>query len=108
MTEVFQVGMTGEPLFEPGTVRVSPGYLDSVGHQDIATTIMVNCLQRHLAGDFGEVCEEDAASNMRSIKLKAGMILSVYRINTAKGPVKTYMITDADQSNTTLLLPSEY
>lgn len=108
MTEAIQVNMSGEPLFEPGTVSVSSGYLEAVGHADIATTIMVNCLQRHIAGDFGEACQEDAVSNMVSIKSKFGAIRSVYQINTAKGQVKVYMTTDADHSQTTMLLPSEY
>lgn len=108
MSEAIKVTMSGEPLFEPGTVSVTSGYLEAVGHEDIATTIMVNCLQRHIAGDFGEVCQEDSASNMASIRGKFGMILSVYQINTAKGQVKVYMMTDADHARTTMLLPSEY
>ena len=108
MKEFIKAELTGEPLFEPGTVSVTGGYLAAVGHDDIATTIMVNCLQRHIVGDFGEVCAEDAASNRAAIKAKFGTILSVYMINTARGQVKVYLITDADQANTTLLLPEEY
>ncbi len=108
MQESIRVDAAKEPLFEPGTVNITSGYLTVVGHEDIATTIMVNCLQRHIAGDFGDVCEADAESNRRSISAKFGTILSVYQINTAKGPIKTYMITDADQTNTTMMLPSEY
>lgn len=107
MKDVIAAALSKEPLFEPGTVAISLGVIQAVGHDDIATTIMVNCLQRHVAGDFGDANEVDTQGNLESIKNKSGVIVSVYQINTAKGPVKTYMITNADQVITALMLPSE-
>lgn len=104
----FAVPVDLEPLFEPGAVAITQGFLDAIGHEDIATTIMVKCLLRHLRGDFGEICESDKKSNHRSIEERFGTIFSSYHINSAKGALKAYMITDADQTSTTLQLSSEY
>lgn len=59
---------------------------------------------RHVTGDWGEVCAEDAAENELALR-ESFRILSAYR--TGKG-VKFWIITEADRSVTTLLLPHEY
>ena len=58
----------------------------------------------HLAGDWGEVDEDDRAEN--DLSLREGFrLLSAYR---TKHGVKFWVITEADRSATTVLLPSEY
>lgn len=65
---------------------------------------MIAALQRHIGGDWGDVCEEDRAAN--DWALEAGeRILSAYR--TAAG-TRFWIITERDQSVTTILLPSDY
>jgi hypothetical protein len=61
-------------------------------------------LAKHQAGNWGDVCEEDAEENDFSVR-KGFRILSAYR--TDKGE-KLWVITEADRSSTTCLLPSEY
>jgi len=61
-------------------------------------------LQKHQQGDWGEVCKDDAKENELSVR-EGFRILSAYR--TAKGE-KIWIITEADRSSTTILLPSEY
>jgi hypothetical protein len=61
-------------------------------------------LARHKSGDWGDCCPEDARENDLSVK-QGFRILSVY--STCKGE-KLWVITEADRSVTTLLLPSEY
>ena len=61
-------------------------------------------LQRHQQGDWGEICKDDAKENELSVR-EGFRILSAYR--TAKGE-KIWIITEADRSSTTILLPSEY
>jgi len=61
-------------------------------------------LQRHQAGDWGEVCEEDKRENEFSVR-NGFRILSAYR---TRNEVKIWIITEADRSATTLLLPHEY
>ena len=61
-------------------------------------------LSRHVAGDWGEVAEEDAAENELSLQ-EDFRLLSSY--STALGE-RLWVITEADRSSTCLLLPDEY
>lgn len=55
-------------------------------------------------GDFGLVSDEDKALNEEAIET-GGRIMSAYRDRL---DVKYWIITEADRSATTVLLPSEY
>jgi hypothetical protein len=61
-------------------------------------------LRKHVAGDWGDCCEEDRQVNNDALK-HGGRILSVY--TTLKG-VRIWIITEYDRSVTTVLLPDEY
>jgi hypothetical protein len=61
-------------------------------------------LRRHARGDWGEVCDDDMKANDRAIG-EGTRILSSY---TLKNGVKIWIITEADRSVTTILLPEEY
>jgi len=59
---------------------------------------------RHLHGDWGDVCAEDKRANEDALK-HGGRLLSVYH---TKDDVRFWIITEADYSATTVLLPSDY
>ena len=61
-------------------------------------------LARHQAGEWGDLDEEDKQENEFSVK-RALRIFSAYTLSTG---VKVWVITEADRSQTTILLPSEY
>jgi hypothetical protein len=61
-------------------------------------------LSRHLLGDWGDLGEEDKKENEFSV-LNNFRILSAYTLTTS---VKIWIITEADRSATTILLPEEY
>lgn len=61
-------------------------------------------LRRHLRGDWGDVDGHDRAVNDRALA-RGGRLVSVYTANVGE---RLYVITEADRSATTLLLPSEY
>jgi hypothetical protein len=61
-------------------------------------------LTRNQRGDWGDLGEEDKAENEYSVD-KRLRIFSAY--HTSKG-IKVWVITEADMSATTILLPSEY
>lgn len=61
-------------------------------------------IKRHVSGDWGFVCKQDAEENDFSLK-NGYRLLSAYK--TAKGE-KLWIITEADRSVTTILLPSDY
>ena len=91
-----------KPLFPLGQIVSTPGALDSLAR---ANQQPHNFLNRHAAGDWGsELSEEDKAENEYSLE-HGFRILSSYK--TAAGK-KLWVITEADRSVTTLLLPEDY
>lgn len=85
--------------FEGGRLLVTPGVLS-----DLDPTDVNRALARHFAGDWGECCPEDWQENDLSID-QHFRLFSVYRDRQG---VKFWIITEADRSATTVLLPSEY
>jgi len=61
-------------------------------------------VRRHVNGDWGDLTPEDKEENELSL-LEGFRILSAYHLKD--GP-KIWIITEADRSSTTILLPSEY
>ena len=61
-------------------------------------------LEKHQAGDWGELGNEDKRANDQAL-VDGSRILSAYR--TLKG-VKIWIITEADRSSTCVLLPENY
>jgi hypothetical protein len=66
-------------------------------------TTIQEALTRHAVGDWGDVCQEDAAENELSLK-EGFRLLSVY----GTGETKFWIITEADRSITTVLMPEDY
>jgi len=61
-------------------------------------------LSRHVCGDWGDLCKEDQTAN--EVALRDGSrILSAYH---DENRTKFWIITEADRSVTTFLLPEEY
>jgi hypothetical protein len=60
-------------------------------------------LQRHVSGDWGDLCPEDARSNAHALK-HLGRLMSVY----GEGETRFWIITEWDRSVTTILLPLDY
>jgi hypothetical protein len=60
-------------------------------------------LRRHAAGDWGDICPEDASENELSLK-EGFRLLSVY----GTGERRFWIITEADRSVTTVLMPEDY
>ena len=61
-------------------------------------------LRRHLSGDWGDLDEHDRLENERSL-LNGFRLLSAYHLSDGS---KIWLITEADRSCTTFLLPDEY
>lgn len=59
---------------------------------------------RHMRGDWGEVDEADRAENELSL-VHGFRLLSAYHTSAGE---KLWVITEADRSATTILLPEEY
>lgn len=89
----------GQPKFPTGQIVATPNALSKLTHNDILTS-----LSRHIQGDWGEVCEEDHQENELSLK-EGFRLLSVYK---GSNQTKFWIITEADRSVTTVLLPEDY
>lgn len=89
------------PLFPLGRVVATPGALAAL---EKAGQGPLDFLSRHVHGDWGDLCEEDRRENQFSLE-QGFRLLSSYRILAG---VKLYVITEADRSVTTILLPEEY
>ena len=90
-----------KPLFDLGQLVATPGALaalEKTGQNEM------EFLSRHVRGDWGELPTEDRDENQVSLE-KGFRLLSSYR--TLAGE-KLWVITEADRSVTTLLLPEEY
>lgn len=95
------MGLFSKAKFSLGRTVATPGAISAL---DAAEEMAADLLFRHQSGDWGEVPPEDAQANEHS--LKHGLrLLSAYTLSTG---VKVWIITEADRSVTTILLPSEY
>jgi hypothetical protein len=88
------------PLFPLGRLLITPAARDLLELQDLDPLLFAI---RHGKGEWGDLDDEDKAENDLSVK-EGFRILSAYV--TPMGRI--WVITEADRSHTTILLPSEY
>lgn len=89
------------PLFPAGRLVATPGALALLEQVNKSPREL---LSRHLSGDWGDLCPEDKTEN--ELSLKYGFrLLSSYHVTDTEN---IWIITEADRSVTTLLLPAEY
>ena len=88
------------PLFQTGQIVATRAVHRHLEHHGINASEYIH---RHIHGDWGDVPPEDAVENQFSVE-NGFRILSSYVI----AGEKTWCITEADRSVTTLLFPSEY
>ena len=94
-------------MFVTGQIVGTPGALKACSRD-----YMMACLARHARGDWGLVSKDDAARNDAAVKEDL-RILSAYPLDPEKpcegfGSNTLWIITEADRSTTTVLLPDEY
>lgn len=91
------------PKFTLGQVVATPGALAHLGSLGLTP---LPFLSRHMSGDWGDLDDEDKASNNEAlIPQTQGRILSSYNLSNHS---KVWVITEYDRSVTTVLLPEEY
>jgi hypothetical protein len=87
------------PTLPLGQLVATPTALANITQEDITVA-----LRRHVMGDWGDVCAEDKLLNDRAL-VEGTRILSAYH---AANGTKFWIITEADRSVTTMLLPEDY
>ena len=84
--------------------RLGQTVITRSAQESLNTFDVLIALRRHAAGDWGEVCPADKAEN--DLSLREGFrLLSAY---TDRNGTKFWIITEADRSATTVLLPKDY
>ena len=87
--------------FELGHIRATPGALNAIQQSgEDALSFFV----RHVGGDWGVVCAADKDANDRAL-IDGERLVSAYLLNSGE---KIWLITEADRSASTVLLPDEY
>ncbi len=89
------------PKFSMGLVVATPGALRALEESGESA---FDFLFRHASGDWGELDQEDKAENELSLR-EGFRLLSAYNLKSGE---RIWIITEADRSVTTLLLPDEY
>ncbi len=89
------------PKFSLGRVVATPGALRAL---DESNESAFEFLRRHVSGDWGELDDEDKRENELSLA-QGFRLLSAYRLRSGE---RLWIITEADRSITTLLLPEDY
>ena len=79
-------------------------YVTAGAHRELDQTDIWKALERHGQRDWGDVCNEDWQDNDESLA-EGFRLFSVY--HDRKG-VKFWVLTEADRSATTVLLPDDY
>ena len=88
-------------LFPLGDLVATPGALSILEKNGV---VPMRLISRHMKGDWGDVPPDDAAANTDALRIGA-RVLSSY---TLPDRARIWIITEADRSSTTLLLPEEY
>jgi hypothetical protein len=89
-----------------GQLLITPGALEALQK---ANQSAIEFLQRHVRGDWDDVCEEDRQANDHAL-IDGSRILSAHRTSLGE---KLWIITEAaddagHRAATTILLPGEY
>lgn len=87
-----------EFVLDPGKLYVTENAISTVN-----ASVAAHSFVRHVSGDWGDVDEEDRAANDRAVK-EGGRVLSSYEDDGQR----YWILTEADRSMTTILLPEDY
>jgi len=88
------------PLFILGRTVATPAARERLSELNYSP---LNLLRRHMSGDWAEMENEDQQAN-RDAVTHGDRVFSAYTLQDTK----FWVITEADRSATTILLPSEY
>lgn len=93
---------TTAPKFPLGQTVATPGVI-ALLKTAIDHLALADAFARHVTGDWGDMPPEDCKANDESL-IDGSRLMSAYTV----GGEKIWIITEADRSVTTALLPDEY
>lgn len=89
------------PLFGLGQVVATPAAVNAIAELGLSPLTLIH---RHVTGDWGDLSAEDQQSNRLALG-NGTRIFSNYKLGITS---RVWIITEADRSATTLLIPNEY
>lgn len=89
------------PMFDLGRIVATPAALQVLTARQMTP---LSLLQRHALGDWGDLVADDVKANQHALR-NGWRLFSSYRLDPS---TKVWIITEADRSVTTVLLPDEY
>ncbi|TWT59710.1 hypothetical protein [Rubinisphaera italica] len=95
----FLSSSSGRLRFPPGQIVITPNALAQLPHAEVFTA-----LTRHLTGDWRDCSSEDRQANERALE-SGGRVFSVYH---SADQQRFWIITEADHTLTTVLMPDDY
>jgi len=90
--------VSAKPRFPIGCLVITTNALDLLTEAEVSKG-----LSRHITGDWGNVPADDQQSNEYAL-IHGDRLLSAY----GEGERRFWIITEADRSVTTILLPNDY
>jgi hypothetical protein len=90
--------MTRSVRFPLGQVAITANASLRLSNEEV-----MSALCRHASGDWGDLCPEDTLANDQALQ-DGDRVLSAY----GQGEQRFWLITEADRSITTVLLPDDY
>ena len=92
-------GQPVDTIFPLGTLVVTTAAADGLPKIDVA-----HALRQHAAGSWGDLLDDDRVANEMALK-NGRRLFSAYKSTNG---IKFWIITEADRSATTVLLPDDY
>lgn len=89
-----------------GQLCATRGVANRIAEDDAFNQFVQASLRRYIAGDWGEMAEEDKDLNDQAVS-EGGRIFGAYR-DAKHSDWHIWIITEADRSVTTVLFPDEY
>jgi hypothetical protein len=93
--------MTTPPKFQLGRIVATPAALEVLRESGQDGSEFID---RHVRGDYGHMPPDDVAANEDALR-DGARVMSAY---TTLSGNRIWVITEADRSITTLLLPEDY
>lgn len=96
--------MNGEERTKSVYISIGKLLITADAHSLLDEQSITDCLRRHIKGDWGDLEPQDKKTNDLAVETGES-IVSAYHDTRGK---KFYIVTDADRSMTTVLLPEDY
>jgi hypothetical protein len=95
----YTIDLPDNQKFPLGQIVITRNAVAAIPADEVSRAIA-----RHAGGDWGQLCDDDRKQNESALK-EGFRLFSAYR--TAEG-TRFWIITEADRSVTTVLLPLDY